>query len=419
MDIKERLQLIDKLPRNKNKIVSQQRVDSLPGPANIEQLLGGQMVETPSGRYFCLEKTHPVDYRHGVVPLLSYLESDASLLHLLVNDPEFGAVELEQTLFIDTETTGLSGGAGTCAFLVGVGYFQDSEFRVVQYFMNDFDEEHALMETLAKLVSRFQVIVSYNGKSYDIPLLNSRYIYQGLKSEFQTVRHFDLLHTVRRLWKHRLPDCSLATAEQHLIKNTREGDIPGYLIPITYFDYLRTKDAGPLKSVFYHNQQDILSMVALMAKAMHVLQNPLHHCENGEELLRVGKLYEACRRYGEAGRLYQSHLENGADESNEQELLIRMAYAYKKLNQWNRAVKAWQACVETKRFHPLPYIELAKHYEHRVKDVSAAKKFVDKALKEMMILANLGRRTDWDEYGEDLKYRLQRLERKLDAPLAK
>ncbi|MFQ5674604.1 MAG: ribonuclease H-like domain-containing protein [bacterium] len=411
MDIKEKLRLLESLPRYKGLTTTQRTPEN--GASNIEQVIGGQSVENAFGSFFCYEKNHPKEFVHGGVEVAGFLDLDPSLLSLIAKTPACEQAALDRALFIDTETTGLSGGAGVCAFLVGVGYFVEKEFRITQFFMNDFDEENALLYQLNELLKSFLLVITYNGKSFDAPLLNSRNVYNRIKSTLAELPHLDLLHTVRRLWKHKLLDCSLTTAETQLLNIFREGDIPGYLIPERYFDYLDRKDASPLKPIFYHNQQDILSMVALAVKAAQVAENPAVECAAVEDVLSVGKIFEDCGKFHRALALYEESVKSTPNSNARGKLLMRTALTHKKLQNWCSAEKAWHDCLASESYHPLPYIELAKYYEHKQRNLKKAKALVDKALAEMDILGALRRNGKWLAHYEDLLSRKQRLLRKL------
>lgn len=314
---------------------------------------------------------------------------------------------------MDTETSGLSGGAGTFAFLVGIGYFTEHSFRVVQFFMNDFTEEHPLLHELNQLVDKQQMVVSYNGKCFDVPVLDSRNVYHRFQSPFTQLLHLDLLHSVRRLWKKHLPDCSLGTAEKEILKVVRRGDVPGYLIPQIYFNYLQTKNPYPLKPIFYHNEQDVLSMVALLARMLQLLENPLVESGNVAELLAIGRIYEGMNQLEKAIELYEKSLDDSICD-NRRPVLFRLAFNHKKLHNWTQAAEVWHTCLATEPYHPIPYIELAKFYEHRENDYVRAKRLVDKALSEINVLQGLNRRPEWQHYKNDLDYRDRRLRKKID-----
>lgn len=411
MDIKERLQQIDSLQRAHTFATHKRTVPR--AESNLEITMDGETVQNAFGAVYRIQKDYPLSYLHGDTKISSLLKMHQSLLALVGKNKDLSEISLNKIIFIDTETTGLAGGSGTTAFLIGVGYFLKKSFRIQQFFMRDFNEEKALLYELTQHIEKFDLIVSYNGKSFDVPLLRTRSILQRMDNAFLKTEHLDLLHAVRRLWKHRLLDCSLSTAEKEITHVERSGDIPGYMIPYIYFQFLHERDARPLGPVFYHNQQDILSMVALLAKALQLFKNPIQKCSDSQEVISICKVYEALGEFENSIELYREYLKTNSERNNRKELLIRIAFNYKKLGRWNDAAVAWNECISAESYHPLPYIELAKHFEHRERNFSKAKILVKKALSEIEIVDGLNRRVDWGFYRENLEYRRQRLARKL------
>ena len=231
-------------------------------PEPAETVLGGQLVETDAGPILTVRREFPFDHRHGRVALEGALSVSAEALRVLTRDAALP--DARRLLFLDTETTGLSGGTGTYAFLVGAGFIEDDRFVVVQHFMRDLDEEPALLAAVAPLLERASGVVTFNGSGFDVPLLETRFIL-GRRRWPATLLHMDLMHPARRVWAARFVDCRLGTLEREVLGHQREDDVPGSLIPSLYFDFLRRRHAGPLARVFTHNCDDVLSLVALLA----------------------------------------------------------------------------------------------------------------------------------------------------------
>jgi len=413
MDIKDKLRQLDSLALKRDTGRAQPSTAVKP---NIASVIAGTAAHNDFGSFRLVEESFAEDYQHGAVAVSDLLQRDAASFPIVGKNADLGNIDLSRLLFIDTETTGLSGGAGTCAFLVGVGFFEEGRFRVQQFFMNDFHEEAAMLHALNELVQRFDCLVSYNGKSFDLPLLISRNILHGLASPLTDLRHFDLLHTVRRLWKHRLSECSLLNVEKHLTGMQRSSeDIPGFLIPQTYFQYLRRKDATPLKPVFYHNQQDIIAMAALLNLALAFVEQPVENASHAADILALGNLLQGLNRFEESVALCEAYLQRGTPDIHRHKLLLLMGRNLKRLRKFPQAAAVWHRYIETERFHPLPYIELAKHCEHRTRELQKAQKYVDKALAELAVLEQLGIKAEWAAYKEDLLYRRRRLQAKSAA----
>src|SRR5471030_2402261 len=230
----------------------------------IEELMSGQVVSTPHGEHFETEKVWERHRRHGSVDISDLAELPEDLLDPL-SEGAITRAHPTRWAFLDTETTGLAGGAGTYAFLIGVGSIDGSGFRLRQFFMRDYGEEASLLFRLAEYLAAFDVLITYNGKAYDQPLLETRYRLVRARTPFDRMQHLDLLFGARRLWKLRLESCRLVDLENRVLGVERHGDLPGSLIPYCYFDYLRSRRAMPLVPIFDHNATDILSLACLTA----------------------------------------------------------------------------------------------------------------------------------------------------------
>jgi len=403
MDLKSRLEKIAQLKKNINKINQSQReksVDIVNQEVKIEEVVSGKFISTPFGESFIRENYFSRDYRCGEVELFQIFQSSAKTISSLARDDRLKEIDINKTVFLDTETTGLAGGAGTYIFLVGVGYFEGDQFCVRQYFMRDYNEERALLSALNDLLANFKAVVTYNGKTFDLPLMESRYIMSGMKMSLEDPYHFDLLYPARRLWKRRLESCSLSTVEREILKVSRDDDIPGYLIPEIYFRYLRTKDARAIKQVFEHNLQDILSLVALVSRMCFLVEDPLNNTEYGMDIFSIGKMFDEEKSYEQSTHYYTEALKHNLAEEEILEILRLSSFAYKRQGKWEKAEEIWKEIIErSPEFIYYPYEELAKYYEHRLKDYQKAKIVVEEALN---IEENIFLR-------EKLQYRLNRI----------
>ncbi|MCJ7812676.1 ribonuclease H-like domain-containing protein, partial [bacterium] len=210
--------------------------------ADVDQFVRGEEVTNTCGSYFRSVTVFPEDHRHGEISLNLIWESDPAVFCLVGKDESFSHVDLRKVLFIDTETTGLAGGVGTLPFMVGMGYFTDEGFQVEQLLMRDYDEEQAVLWAVRDRLEHCDMLVSYNGKCYDMNILSSRFTLARMENPAVDLPHLDLLFPVRRLWRRRISDCSLSNVERAILGFFRESDIPSYLIPGLYFDYLRSRD---------------------------------------------------------------------------------------------------------------------------------------------------------------------------------
>ncbi|MBA7603858.1 hypothetical protein ES703_10976 [subsurface metagenome] len=405
-DIKRRLEKIAQLKKNIDKINQSQKEKSLKtveAEVKIEEVVSGKFISTPFGDSFIRENYFPRDYRCGEVELFQIFQSSAKTISSLARDDRLKEIDINKTIFLDTETTGLAGGAGTYIFLVGVGYFEGDQFYVRQYFMRDYNEERALLSALNDLLANFKAVVTYNGKTFDLPLMESRYIMSGMKMSLKDPYHFDLLYPARRLWKRRLESCSLSTVEREILKVSRDDDVPGHLIPEIYFRYLRTKDARAIKQVFEHNLQDILSLVALVSRMCFLVEDPLNNTEYGMDIFSIGKIFDEEKRYEQSTQYYTEALKHNLAEEEVLEILRLSSFAYKRQGKWKEAEEIWREIIERSReYIYYPYEELAKYYEHYLKDYQKAETVVEEALN---IEENIFLR-------EKLQYRLDRIKRK-------
>jgi len=293
---------------------------------------------------------------------------------------------------MDTETTGLAGGAGTVAFLVGIGRFTADTFRLDQCFMRDYDDEAPMLAWLAEQFKDCGTVASFNGKSFDLPLLRTRFIQNRIPFRVDGAPHLDLVHTARRVWKRRINDCSLGNVEREVLGVRRHGDVPGHLIPQMWLDYLHSRDARPLQGVFYHHRMDILSLIALTAHLSRTVGSAetaaLEHNEDQLSLVRVCYLQ---KRYAEVLAHGRRLLEQNPDAFLLSACLRMMAFAAKRTGAWEEMVDAWQGVLDLQPGDIEARIELCKHYEHRLRDLARAEEICAEAL------ATLARRAPLDK----------------------
>ena len=353
-------------------------------PHSVENVLKAQIEHTKFGDIHFLESEYPIDYIHGK----SNINIDAPLTVIAdwVGNKLLNELSIQELSFIDVESTGLSGGTGTYAFLVGVGRFEHNRYRIVQFFMNNPEHESAQLAALEQFLAPIKSIVSFNGKTFDIPLLNSRYIFHGWKSPFTDMIHIDLLHLARRLWRDRIPSRTLSNLEYEILKSKRsQEDVPGWMVPSIYFEYLQDGDARPLKRIFYHNEIDVLSLSALLNRMASTLVDPLTHSNHyGSDLLAIGRLYEDLGDPDAAVNIYSKGLEHEDIISQQIEVgiiiraLYRLSMIYKRKEDYSKAIPVWEKATDYQ--HIESCIELAKFYEHQTKDFEAAVYWTNKAI---------------------------------------
>jgi len=388
-----------------------------PRKPDYSRLLPGAVCENAFGRCWRNRVELSLDHYHGAFRLEEFLGNNPEHLQLVAKSQDMDGLVLDRLLFIDAETTGLSGGVGTIAFLVGLGYFQEDQFVIEQYFLRRFEEERTVLwevlETLGQLHSSRGAVVSFNGKAYDIPLLLNRGIFHRLCEAPFSFPHIDILHPSRRLWKKHLPDCSLNTLESAILRLSRRGDVPGHLIPETYFRYLRSADPRPLLPVFYHNQMDILSMVSLLNLLLKLFADHRLFESFSADWLGIGSVFEALGEYERGLAFYGNILNNSSSDEEKKKTLLGLARIHKKKRNYEAAMKVWEEAIQCKGFSVEPYEELAKVYEHRIADVDKAKSYTARALENLDLLVKINGRGSYRREKEALMRRLKRLNKKV------
>ena len=350
----------------------------LPRPAHhyIEEWLSGEEVATDFGRHFETEKLYERHRQHGSADIGALADLPADLLESLAIAP----APPEQWAFLDTETTGLAGGTGTCAFLVGIGRITPEGFRVRQFFMRNYGEEPSLLDALTRHLKRFRVLITYNGRAYDQPLLETRYRLNRARPPFAAMDHLDLLHGARRLWKLRFESCRLVDLETAILGVERHGDMPGALIPYLYFEYLRTRQAARMLPVFEHNATDILTLACLTGIVPYAFKDPASApLRHGAEMAGIARWLREAGELEQALALFRRAIERGLPDHLLFRTLWDVGLLERKLG--GDALIVWKDLAICKNpFRTKALEELAKHYEHELRDYAKALEFTRQAL---------------------------------------
>jgi len=339
----------------------------------IEELLTGQVVRTAHGEHFETERLWERHRRHGNVGISDLAELPEDLLDSL-SGGAIARAHPTKWAFLDTETTGLAGGTGTYAFLIGVGSIDAEGFRLRQFFMRDYGEEASLLARLSEYLAQFDVLITYNGKAYDQPLLETRFRMSRARHPFDRLEHLDLLFGARRLWKLRLESCRLVDLENQILGVERQGDLPGEMIPYYYFDYLRSQQAFRLVPIFHHNAIDILSLACLTAIVPLAFRAPEEMAvRHGADLIGVARWLLAAERHDEALRLLRRAVELGLPDPLLCKTLWDAALLEKRMGNTEAARAAFAELTGSRNpYRARAYEELAKHYERRERDYAAA-----------------------------------------------
>jgi uncharacterized protein YprB with RNaseH-like and TPR domain len=389
---------------------------------DIADVLDGQWHERNGQRFLVLDRTYVPGYRHGSMVLADGLPPSDGVwprLSLLANGscgnqhrgPHDARVRRGvELLFVDLETTGIAGGAGTYAFLVGCGWFAGGTFRIRQFFLSSFTAERALLEAVGEVAASAGTVVSYNGKSFDLPLIETRFALHRLSSPFGELPHVDMLHPARRMWRGVDAACRLSTIEESLCGYVREGDVAGFEIPARYFRYVHGGDARPLAAVFEHNRLDLLSLALVTARAAQLLEDGAAAARTAREALGMGRLYERAGMTAEAKSCFARATElDDVDEELRAEALRAYALIARRLRHYDDAATAWRRVLGLPVCPRLIEREaseaLAVHLEHRRRDLVSARDFTMRLL----------RADDSVTRRQSAEYRLARLERKLES----
>jgi uncharacterized protein YprB with RNaseH-like and TPR domain len=378
----------------------------------IDDLLSGEIVDNDRGAFFLHRESYEPGYRHGHHALTDLLSLPMEAAAYLARDERLAGVDVQRIAFVDTETTGLAGGTGTYAFLVGVGLFEGQRFTIHQYFMRDYHEEPAQIQALGELFDSVDAVISFNGRSFDLPLLETRFIMTRQPPRLTGAPHLDLLPPARRLWKYRLDSCALSSLETELLGVRRaQADVPGWLIPNLFMDYVRSGDAREMPRIFYHNAQDILSLVTLTALqgSLLVVSLPLELDMPGEDFYGLGRLLQDLGQLDRAEVAFTKAAGTGRSVQVREMAMRDLAYQLKRQERREEALPWWQQLAET---YGVVYAceELAKHYEWQELDLVQALAWTRQGIRLVEPWPNTPQKR---ATLAGLQHRLGRLEQKL------
>ena len=395
------------------------RYEAQPDLDRIADAVGGRLLTTTFGRCLAIDRRYESDRWHGDVQIGDCELSDFESLRLLDSSIEAATgMPSPRAVFIDLETTGLSGGAGTVAFLVGCAYFDAGALQVRQFLLSSFNAERALLAAAAELFDEADLIVTYNGKTFDVPVMETRWAFHRMAAPLEEVPHFDMLHPARRLWRSRsvLADdggCRLTTLERLLLNLRRVGDVDGFEIPGRFFQFVRTGDARPLEPVLEHNRLDLVSLAAVTSRALRLAGGGEAACRDGIEALAVGRVLERGGALERSEACYRRALD-AACALTRAEALYRLGLRCRRDGRFEDAAAYWRQLVTltdsgSGRGHAMLSLRgfaiesLAIHQEHRARNLHAARELAQFALDE----------TPGSRRAEGMRHRLARLDRKL------
>ena len=399
-------------------------LDPVPEAADV---LGGTLEPGPDGAAFVVRRTYAAADMYGRRPIGEYPPPSVDALEVLAaGDGEIDRGDTQPgVVCLDLETTGLSGGAGIVGFIVGVGWFEAGGFTTRQYFLSRLPDERRLLRAVAEGLQDAHTIVTFNGKSFDAPVMETRYAFHRLRSPLEGLRHVDLLHPSRHLWAG--GESRLVSLERTVLGLRRIGDVPGAEIPGRYVAYLRDGDARRLAPVLEHNRLDLVSLGVLTGLACRLVRDGAYAADRASQALGLGRVYERVGRHESAITCYRrafqfapterSGVRRSGSAIGEMEAaaraLGRLAGIYRRQRRYTDAAEAWTRLLKLPRvpdrLRREASVALAVHHEHRLRDLGQAQWFATHALEAEPHPAR--RRA--------VQHRLTRLRRKIDATTAR
>ncbi len=338
----------------------------------------GTITENRLGKFYYIDNRFGLDYRHGKIKF-----ADIFAQNIEFNLPDFKKpIAWKNCFFLDTETTGLSLSAGTFAFMVGVARIEDHHILLRQYFLKSPSEEAAMLLDLSNFITTDGCIVSYNGVSFDVPILHHRYVLHKMPSFLNQIDHIDLLKYSRALWRFQFNDRSLKSIEDKILNFTRTTEeIPGWMAPEIYRDFLRTGNFSTMNGVFYHNAMDVVSLAALLSSYIHFLDSNVVSDDQFDSLnLAIGRLHEKNNNLSESIHYYKETLnQKEASKIVKIKAIEMLSHIYKKAGNYNEAVVLWEMGSELEDINCV--IELAKYYEHKLRNCKHAVYWVEIGLQ--------------------------------------
>jgi len=326
------------------------------------------------------ENAYTLGARYGQIPISMGLQIPAGVVGFLSRDAAFEGLDLSTALFLDLETTGLAGGTGTVPFLVGLAYYRDERFKVTQFFLNEMAEEDRLIRELDRFIREmgFKSIVSYNGKAFDVPLIETRFALHRMPCPLRGLPHLDFLFSARSLWKHKYDSCRLFNLAQEIVQAERSEDIPGAEIPLRYFQYIRSGDFTLIDPILYHNQEDLLSLLGVVVAGAVLVERHREAAQTGTgdpmDLYGVASLFERSGDAATSAALLEKALAGGRGLSAEASHVARkkLSHHFKKNKDWDKALPFWQEMAAAREADSDCFRELSMYFEHTAKDYAEA-----------------------------------------------
>lgn len=328
---------------------------------DISDKIGGTLFETENGAFIVKRIFYKLGAEYGDCRLEN-IERTFDLKERLV--------------FVDTETTGL--GSVACPFLIGAAYYEEERLVLEQIFLRDIDDEFAALKYFTEKFSGYTV-VSFNGKTFDIPLIKDRCIINSIRTKGFAEKNIDLLHLSRRIWKKRIGSCRLGNIESEILSFERENDISGGLVPEIYKEYLNTGKAEDIIKVIEHNESDVVTLTVLLAKLMRIDKAPTEELDNIFDVMHLGEYCFNSGDYEKAKQCLEAVIHTKTDPFTLYNAMKYLSLIAKKEKDHKKALYYWDRMDKVGLEAVFPLIELAKYYEHTEKDTEKALSYAEKA----------------------------------------
>jgi uncharacterized protein len=379
-------------------------------PQRMAQILGATTKTNQYGEYLSIRCWCAQPPRYS---------PDTRALKLLMAEAPDEIADPDQWLFLDTETTGLAGGSGTYAFLVGIAWWEGGGLEIEQFFMREYSEERSLLFALRERVAEHPVVVTFNGKSFDWPLLETRYRMTRKISVPTPRAHLDFLHPARNLWRLRLGSVRLSELERHVLGWDRGADLLSGLIPEIYFDYLRGGPPERLVPVLNHNQMDLRGLAALSSRILSLLSDAENLGQDGLELFGVSRICEKRGEHTRARNLYEKSIASVLPIETDRVARRSLARLAKCQGDFELACEIWKDALGNSPHGYEAYEQLAIYYEHKARDPERAREIVRQALDELRRAIQVGDISPgpYREIKAKFNHRMERLERKSKGSL--
>jgi len=412
MNIRDKLARLDKNSSPIREPEIQKDQESQSWIKDFEQELDARIIKENNSFIILKENIYPF-HLHALYPDIQKLEYCLPNFHHLFNEEWIRNLKLKKTIFIDLETTGLAGGAGTFAFLVGLGFVELDHIVIRQYLLPDFQYEWLLLKHVDHLLSSFENLASFNGKSFDIPLLRNRFVLNRMDSILDDLPHLDLLHAARRIWKRRLSSCDLENLEYTILGQERGNDVPGEMIPQLYFEYIRKRQVLLLRDVLEHNFHDIANLILLTMQMGKILEDPIVSLTAEEDLYSLSRYFYQNNNHAQSLPILQHLNLHSQDSFIKQEALFLLSMTHKKTGDHQASQSYFQQLLLQQKDHPEAIEGLAKYYEHQEKNFQAALELIDRSIEYCQFQEQLGKKSPLLEIKDSLHYRRKRLLKRL------